>query len=168
MKLLLKKITFFVFYITIILILFFLLGEIYIRFSPKNFRVVNEMDVNNYRTADPILHHCFIPNGKGRFYYKEYKTRYFINSYGFRDKEYSLVKSDSIYRIIILGDSFAEGYGVNIEDNFSEQLENKLNKKQLDSKYKKYEVINGGIAGSSTILEYLFFKNRCLNSIRIC
>ncbi len=120
------------------------------------------MDVNNYRTADPILHHCFIPHGQGRLYYKEYKSKYFINSYGFRDREYPLKKQADTYRIITLGDSFAEGYGVNIEDNFSEQLENKLNENLPDNRYKNYEVINGGIASYNAILEYLFFKNKCL------
>ena len=56
----------------------------------------------------------------------------------------------STFRIMILGDSLTEGYGVPEEESYPALLEKKLNdllgpKTQLD-----YEVINGGISGATT------------------
>jgi acyl-CoA thioesterase-1 len=56
----------------------------------------------------------------------------------------------STFRIMILGDSLTEGYGVPEEEAYPALLEKKLNsllspKTQLD-----YEVINGGISGATT------------------
>ena len=73
-----------------------------------------------------------------------------INSDGFRDKEYSLDKHLGVYRIIMIGDSFTMGYGVEIEDSFSKVLEKKLKKRG------KYEVMNLGVIGYS-LREYINF-----------
>lgn len=51
----------------------------------------------------------------------------------------------SLYKIVFLGDSLTEGYGVSIESAYPKQVENLLNAKE-----KKVEVINSGISGSTT------------------
>jgi len=45
------------------------------------------------------------------------------NSLGYRDREFSVEKSNSIKRIIIIGDSFTYGYGVLQEESFPKRLE---------------------------------------------
>lgn len=106
--------------------LFFGMGEVYVRLACKH-KAINEMDIRKYRATSEIYHHTFIPNGKGRLYTPEFKTVYLINSFGIRDKEYSFVKPRQTYRILVLGDSFTEGYGLNIEHTFSKRLEFLLN-----------------------------------------
>lgn len=113
-----------------------------------------------YRTADFGLHHSLIPNAKGLLDTKEFTVPYNINSLGLRDREYSLKKPANTYRILVLGDSFAEGYGVPIEDAFVKVLERKLN--QSAGNNVKYEVINGGVTTYSPLLEYLFLKQKGL------
>lgn len=76
------------------------------------------------------------------------------NSRGLRGPEYTFEKPADIYRILLLGDSFAEGYTTGLDSTAGRVLE-----RLLDSDGKKRsEVINGGTAGYSTDQELLFFR----------
>jgi len=55
----------------------------------------------------------------------EFNSLAVVNSLGFRDREFSVQKSNS-YRIIAIGDSFTFGWGVNIETTWVKQLEDDL------------------------------------------
>jgi hypothetical protein len=81
---------------------------------------------------------------------------YKINSKSIRGPEYSFDKAENEYRILILGDSFAEGYMVEFHELFSEVMKKKLNGIR-DDKY--YETINAGTSGWSTDQELIFFQN---------
>lgn len=60
---------------------------------------------------------------------------------------YTREKPVGTYRIMVLGDSNAFGYGVDTDQNYSEQLEDLLNKYPTCTAVKKYEVINLGVPG---------------------
>ncbi|MBS3108437.1 SGNH/GDSL hydrolase family protein [Candidatus Woesearchaeota archaeon] len=81
---------------------------------------------------------------------KNYRTEDFeINSMGFKGDEFSRMKPENVYRIVVLGGSTSFG-------NYPEYLEDKLNKKgKANNKTIKFEVINGAIVGynSSLILK---------------
>lgn len=107
---------------------------------------------------DPLLGWSKIPNmntmrvsvrGKNRVFYQ-------INSKGIRGPEYSYNKKPDEYRILILGDSFADGYMVEFEDLFSEAMKRRLNNRRSNM---HVEVINTGVSGYSTDQELLFFQN---------
>lgn len=68
-----------------------------------------------------------------------------INSLGFRDREYEVVKPDNAYRIFVLGDSFTFGWGVNNGEAYPEVLE-----RELDALYNAttFEVLNLGFRRS--------------------
>lgn len=55
------------------------------------------------------------------------KTSIEINSFGIRDREYSLEKKNGTYRIFALGDSFTFGLGVNNGEAFPDLIEEELN-----------------------------------------
>jgi lysophospholipase L1-like esterase len=74
-----------------------------------------------------------------------------INSKGLRDREYPYQKPPGTMRILVLGDSYAWGYGVADNQVFSEVLEAKF--EQTGS---KIEVLNSGVSGWGTDQEYLF------------
>lgn len=77
-----------------------------------------------------------------------YTPRYTINAETLNDRfDYTPVKPDDVYRIITLGDSFTYGLFVNTPDNWTEVLEDTLNKNFLCPQYKKFEVINLGYLG---------------------
>lgn len=83
----------------------------------------------------------------------EYTATVTTNSHGLRGPEHSLAKPDRTYRILLLGDSFAEGYTTAFDSTAGAVLE-----RLLDADGPRYEVINGGTAGYSTDQELLFFR----------
>lgn len=107
----------------------------------------------------PVFHHFYQPNYKGAEGYAGFPTAFSINCEGFRGRDFPLNKPNGVYRIVILGDSFAFGTAVNDAEVFSVLLEENLNKTAVN---KKYEVINCGIASYSPILEYLLLKYKVI------
>jgi len=69
-------------------------------------------------------------------------TQVAINSLGLRDHEYGPKRNDEI-RILSLGDSFAFGFGVELEEDYAKMLENMLRKRFPTV---EISVINGGLA----------------------
>lgn len=86
-----------------------------------------------------------------------FRAEYRINSKGLRDAEYDYPKPPETSRILVLGDSFAEGYRIAAEESFGERLESALN-----GQGRRTEVINAGVRGLSTDQEYLFLKDEGL------
>jgi lysophospholipase L1-like esterase len=84
----------------------------------------------------------------------EFQTHVCINSKGLRDREYPYEKPAGVFRILVLGDSFADGLEVSLEDSFPKVLETLLNER-LDM---PVEVINGGVWGYGNDLELLFYR----------
>lgn len=74
-----------------------------------------------------------------------HKTR--KNKYGYRGPEISL-KKDSAFRIVVFGDSFTWGAGLEENERYTEQLDStcKLH-------YKNVEVLNFGLMGAHTVRE---------------
>tara|TARA_B100002019_G_C21270813_1_gene602156 strand:- start:3387 stop:4082 length:696 start_codon:yes stop_codon:yes gene_type:complete len=58
--------------------------------------------------------------------------------------------TDNLFKILILGDSLTEGYGVSETECYPFLLENKLNDNLTEKTGKSFKVINGGISGSTT------------------
>lgn len=82
-----------------------------------------------------------------------------INSRGFRDYEYSVVKDDNSIRIAAVGDSITFGAGINIEDTFVKKVEKLLQ----GSCAKKIEVLNFGACGASTINELELIERKVVH-----
>jgi len=125
-------------------------------------RLITTREVMRYffMSPDSIVHHRFTPNSSGRYQTVEFDTYYHINSLGLRDREYSTRKPDTSVRILMLGDSFTEGDGVEASETFSKVLE-----VLLDSAggTKKCEIINAGVGSYSPVLEYLYVKKHGLS-----
>src|SRR5262245_9174348 len=94
------------------------------------------------------------PDGDMRITRDEYDIHVHINSKGLRGPEREYAKPAGIRRVLILGDSYAEGYYAEEEQTARAVLESRLNKS-----CGRFEVLNGGTAGYSTDQEYLFFEN---------
>lgn len=80
-------------------------------------------------------------------------VRVTYNSEGWRDAEHSVDIDRKAFRVLVLGDSFMEGYSVELEDSFHRQLERLGRKDGIDM-----EVINFGVGGYGTLQEYLVFE----------
>lgn len=85
---------------------------------------------------------------------REYTINESFNSRRIRGPEYPLVKPEGEYRILVLGDSFAQGYTVEFEDLWSEVMKKALNA----AGGRSVQVINAGTAGWSTDQELLWFR----------
>lgn len=78
------------------------------------------------------------------------------NSLGLRDREFAIPKPDSVYRILVLGDSFAWGVGLENEHTIPKLLETRLN---TERPAKRFEVINAAVPGHNTVEELALLED---------
>lgn len=98
-----------------------------------------------------------VPNETYTHMTPEYVVELRTNAQGIRDdREFSLAPPPDTARIVLLGDSFAIGYGVNYEESVPALLEADL-KQALN---RPVEVINLGVSGFGTAEELLMLEKR--------
>ncbi|MBI3629737.1 MAG: SGNH/GDSL hydrolase family protein [Candidatus Rokubacteria bacterium] len=102
--------------------------------------------------GDPVLHHRWRPNARKRIAGVEYTT----NGFGLRGPPVAEPKPAGVFRILVLGDSYTEGYRLPFEASVTQQKERMLNAGACRG---RFEVVNGGVATYSPILEYLLLKH---------
>jgi lysophospholipase L1-like esterase len=125
----------------------FFVGELVCRIFDRHIR---------YQTPEKA---DFIQISKNRFIGWELKPNIpGHNSFGMRDREYSLKKNREVLRIAIIGDSVTYGYGVENQEVFSEVLERNLNRLEIGP----VEVLNFGIPGHSPFQEYMILNTKAL------
>jgi lysophospholipase L1-like esterase len=113
-------------------------------------RRADESVSTQYTEADPVRGWRHRPGAKGRFG----QAQYAINSRGLRDVEHEPAPAPGETRVLILGDSFAEGFSVALEHGVARVLERDLRRAGCPA-----EVVNGGTVGYSTDQEYLFYRD---------
>jgi hypothetical protein len=89
-------------------------------------------------------------NQQGRFDHPEFSVQVRINSHGQRDDEYPLARTDK-KRMLVLGDSFGWGFGVEHDEIFCEIIEDN---------HPDWEIINASVSGYGTDQEFLYLKER--------
>ena len=104
---------------------------------------------------DEVLGWEHIPGATGWLVKPEFEVEYRINGAGLRDWDYGRKRLEKGMRLLVMGDSFAEGWGVQLAESVSKQLEKKL---QNIASQKKFEVLNFGVAGYGTDQEMLLFE----------
>jgi hypothetical protein len=78
-----------------------------------------------------------------------------INSHGLRDDEFSIPKSASVFRLLLLGDSVPYGVGVDADHAFPSRLEALLRASPA-----RVEVLNAGVIGYTIYNELQFYLSR--------
>ncbi len=104
---------------------------------------------------DELLGWRKVPGASGWHVTSEYRVLEEFNSRGLRGPEYAYATPEDVYRVLVLGDSFVEGYSVAYEDLFTERLRRMLE----ESTGRPVEIINAGTGGYSTDQELLFFNS---------
>lgn len=96
---------------------------------------------------DPNLVYRYIPGKTFSTKTGDFVNNISLNSYGFNDKEWMLSKHAG-KRILIIGDSFTEGYHVSFEKQFARRLEKEL---------PETELLSAGVSSwdTSTEMKYL-------------
>ena len=138
-------------------IFFIFIAEGILRLLPKEMNSrISDMNVNQAGAIqyDQVLGWKIRPNIQVVNANEDYVATESFNSRGLRGPEYPYVKRNNEYRILILGDSFAENWTVNFNELFSEELKRRLSKR-IDA---YVEVINAGVRGYSTDQELLYFQ----------
>jgi lysophospholipase L1-like esterase len=99
----------------------------------------NIVFADNYRlSADPRLAYELVPgsvDGSAR-----------ISSAGLRDREYAPAKPPGVFRVVVIGDSIAYGFGIPQSDALSKQLEELLQSYHAVRPV-RVEVLNLGVSG---------------------
>jgi len=87
---------------------------------------------------DPVLDWRYIPNSK----FQQGKITNQYNNIGFRGESHAVEKPSGVVRIVVIGDSVTEGYGVEWKDVFASIVQMNLGS--------GYEIINLGMGGLNT------------------
>ena len=109
-----------------------------------------------FERGDPVLNHKFIAGARGRHKTLEFDAAYAINSLGLRNDEIPREKPKGIRRILMLGDSFTEGNGVQASETFSSRLQERLRQTEAGT---HWQIVNAGVGSYSPLLELLYLKN---------
>jgi hypothetical protein len=80
------------------------------------------------------------------------------NSFGMRGPEVEPAKPPGTYRIALLGDSFAFGWGLEQNQTFAQVMEDRLN--EFYRGKRKFQVLNFGVPGYSTFQEAAAFQEK--------
>lgn len=105
---------------------------------------------NSWRTQKDPWGSWHKPNATDRHQSTCFDVRYASNAIGARDTAFERAKPDGQMRYVLIGDSFAEGYGVNAENIAQTQLE----------KLAGVDIYNFGSAGYfGPIQYYLIYKD---------
>lgn len=75
----------------------------------------------------------------------EFRTRVVTNALGFRDRRLPGPKPPGTMRVVVLGDSFTQGYGVEEEQAYPRRLERLLDTREPA---RRHEVVNLGVPGA--------------------
>ena len=106
------------------------------------------------RISDPVFHHTLKPNFDGYNNWGDTRYRFYTNSLGFRDASVRDVPANSpVRRVLLMGDSFTEGLGVNFEDSFAGLLYSAGMRRAS-----KMEFLDAGVIAYSPVLYYQKIK----------
>lgn len=89
----------------------------------------------------------------------EYDIRIRLNAKGLRDVERDYRKPQGVRRILVVGDSFTMGDGVNLEETYVKRVEQALNARD---DVIRYDVINAGVQNWGTGEQLIFLKDEWL------
>jgi lysophospholipase L1-like esterase len=101
------------------------------------------------------------PNTEG-WYVKEAAIKISVNSKGLRGSEIPIEKPAGVFRIVVLGDSFAEGFQVRFRELFSKIVQDRLNSDLCPRGSTRVEVLNFGVSGYGQAREILAFRHKAL------
>jgi hypothetical protein len=132
-------------------------GELVLRSAGASSRATDRRGLHEPRPDRDWLY-GMRPNAEGRLEVSGDIT-YRINADGFRDLPRAHPKPDGVFRIVVLGDSVAFGYGVEMRDTFSTQMESRLGTIARDDAAPEIEVLNLGVSGYNPYTEAALMRD---------
>jgi len=105
-------------------------------------------------SPDKLRDHKLVPNTDSRFEQPDFSYIQHVNNLGIRGKDSSFKKPSGHYRVLMLGDSFTMGKGVEDDQTFSALMQVSLNRRKACGDV-AFEVLNGGVDSYAPVLSYL-------------
>lgn len=125
------------------------LGEVVSRFLFPEW-VPDEAE-RSFWEYDELLGWVNQPGRRGTHRHQDFSVGVEINDQGLRDRTYPEERVAGKERMLVLGDSFAWGYGVEQSEIWHEVLE---------ARHAGWEIVNTGVAGYGTGQQLLYFERR--------
>jgi hypothetical protein len=104
---------------------------------------------------DSYRHHALVPDSYAELRQPDFSYIQRVNKLGLRGRETSLEKPANTRRVLMLGDSFTMGKGVQDNETFSVLVEQRLQKGLASCNGGSLEVLNGGVDSYAPILSHL-------------
>jgi lysophospholipase L1-like esterase len=134
------------------LALLWLAGEVVLRFAPWWSGRSADSPFNPYR-PDGHTGFALRPGADAVHTTGEFSVLVHVNALGLRGPERTVGKPPHTARILVLGDSFAFGFGVAQDETFSAELERLLRERGLE-----VEVLSSGVPGWSLDNELVYLR----------
>jgi hypothetical protein len=107
---------------------------------------------------DEYRHHKLLPDSVAEISQRDFTYRQHVNKLGLRGRDISAEKPQDTRRVLMLGDSFTMGKGVDEHQTFSVLLEQMLHEASASCGGPRIEVLNGGVDSYAPVLSLLQFK----------
>ena len=98
---------------------------------------------------DPLLGWSLRPGARGTHHHQDFAVQVEISSQGLRDRVYPEARVPGMRRMLLLGDSFTFGFGVEGDEIWHERIE---------ARRPDWEMINAGVPGYGTGQELLYYE----------
>jgi lysophospholipase L1-like esterase len=130
-------------------------GEAFVRVvAPQQLSVdPRRVHPRGFYAPHPEIGFTMNPAFRGRFRLPEFDTEVAIDSLGIRDREYG-PRAEGTHRILVLGDSYTFGWGVEAGERYVDRLEERLNAGGSE----RWEVVKAGINAYGTREEAAWLK----------
>lgn len=106
---------------------------------------------------DAARHHKMVPSSYSEFQQRDFSYVQRVNALGLRGREIATQKAPGTFRIVMLGDSFTMGKGVEDNQTFSVVLEQLINKDRAACGT-PIEIVNGGVDSYAPVIEFIQLK----------
>lgn len=115
------------------------------------FRLISreEVKLHGLYTGADVVGVALTPGFRGSMRTSEFEYAVSINEHGMRDHPVAM-NQDGTRRILVIGDSFVFGVGVELEDSLPKALERRLDS---FSESTRFQVFNGGVPGYGSFQE---------------
>ncbi|MBX3703162.1 MAG: hypothetical protein KF822_05260 [Steroidobacteraceae bacterium] len=107
---------------------------------------------------DPYRHHALVPDSYAELRQRDFHYIQRVNHFGLRGRETTVGKPPGTRRILMLGDSFTMGKGVEDDQTFSVLVEQELRARLATCSGGTVEVLNAGVDSYSPLLSYIQFS----------
>lgn len=132
-----------------------LLGELALRIG--GFSPIYANPLNSFHEPHPLVGYRGKPNFSGRFRRAEFDVKIEHDENGFRKQERRHSKEKSKRQVLVFGDSFTWGWGVDQGRVFTDQMNTSM---------PDYHIMNFGLNASGTVQQFTIFEALAQNMVQ--